>query len=119
MELGVYLKKVRKMKNLTLRGVEKMCCGKISNAYLSQIENGHVKKPSPNILFLLAEIYGDNYERLMDLSGYTSCRGSEELKPTPNIFMNLSKEDEEKLIEYMNFLNFKKCLIKKEVQNEQ
>lgn len=110
MSLGEYLKKIRKIKNYTLRKVEKMSGGKISNAYLSQIERGYVKKPSPNILFLLAEIYGDSYERLMNLSGYISCRGSEELKPSPSIFMNLTKEDEEKLIEYMNFLNFKKSL---------
>ena len=52
---GDYLKAVREAKNLTLRDVEKKT--DVSNAYLSQLESGKVKQPSPTLLYKLAQIY--------------------------------------------------------------
>jgi len=39
---------------------------------LSQIENNKIKKPSPNILHALAELYAISFENLMDMAGYIS-----------------------------------------------
>ena len=47
------LKQIRKQRGLTLRDVEKLTG--ISNAYLSQLETGKIKKPSHHVVQLLSE----------------------------------------------------------------
>ena len=56
--LGQYLSSIRNDRGITLREVEKRTDRVVSNAYLSQIENDQIKKPNPNILNALAELYG-------------------------------------------------------------
>jgi transcriptional regulator with XRE-family HTH domain len=68
MRLGQKLRKVRKSKNLSLRQVEEATG--ISNPYLSQLETGKIKKPSPFFLHKLAKIYSIPYENLMEDAGY-------------------------------------------------
>ncbi len=58
----------RTRKNLSLRAVEQATG--ISNAYLSQLESGKVREPSPNILHRLSELYGVPYESLLEAAGY-------------------------------------------------
>ena len=53
--LGITLKDARKNVGLTLRQVEEMT--KISNPYLSQLENDKIKNPSVNILSKLSSLY--------------------------------------------------------------
>ncbi|GAB4159365.1 MAG: hypothetical protein Tsb0033_13800 [Winogradskyella sp.] len=53
--IGTTLKEARKNLTLTLRQVEEM--SGISNAYLSQLENGKIKSPSVNVLSKLSSIY--------------------------------------------------------------
>jgi transcriptional regulator with XRE-family HTH domain len=65
---GTYIKALREAKNLTLREVEKQT--EISNAYLSQLETGKVKQPSPLNLYKLAQLYDVSYETLMEKVGY-------------------------------------------------
>ena len=67
---GIFLKTLRESSKLTLRDVERASNGTVSNPYLSQLENGKIKKPSPNILHKLAEIYGSPYATLMERAGY-------------------------------------------------
>ena len=67
-KLGRYLREVRRRNGATLRAVEKRT--EISNAYLSQLENGKISKPSPSILHKLGDYYRISYEYLMQLSGY-------------------------------------------------
>ena len=43
--LGEYLASVRADRGLSLREVEKATDKTVSNAYLSQIENGQIKRP--------------------------------------------------------------------------
>lgn len=50
-------KAIRRIKGLTLRQVEEITG--ISNAYLSQLENGKIKKPSYDVVMKLRNIYGD------------------------------------------------------------
>lgn len=66
--LGLGLKSAREARNLSLRQVEEATG--ISNAYLSQLENDKVKKPSPHFLHKLAALYDVPYELLMEYAGY-------------------------------------------------
>jgi len=66
--LGEELRKIRHIRGVSLRKVEEET--KISNAYLSQLENGIAENPSPHILHKLADYYGVPYESLMDTAGY-------------------------------------------------
>ena len=67
-QLGPYLKGLREDAGLSLREVEARC--EISNGYLSLLENGKVKEPSPKALWALAECYGADYLDLMRRTGY-------------------------------------------------
>jgi len=101
--LGNYLKRVRKQRSLTLREVEGNTA--ISNAYLSQLENDKIASPSPTILHKLAECYGVSYERLMKLTGYpVNEEGQKPVSRPSDDFDNLTAEEKEKVVEYMQFL---------------
>src|SRR4029450_10806549 len=69
-ELGALLADLRAAKGLSLREVEENTGRALSNAYLSQLENGKIRKPSPNVLHSLAKVYGVPYEALMEKAGY-------------------------------------------------
>jgi len=104
--LGALLKKTRKRRNLTLRDVQKETG--ISNAYLSQLENGKIANPSPNILHQLAKLYEISYETLMSLAGYPS---PSETKPAFRIqddLNELTPEEKERVREYIQFLKSRK-----------
>jgi transcriptional regulator with XRE-family HTH domain len=66
--LGTYLRGLRQARRLTLRVVEER--SQVSNSYLSQVENGHIRQPSPYVLQKLAEAYDVPYEHLMARAGY-------------------------------------------------
>src|SRR4029450_1024606 len=69
-ELGAMLADLRTAKGLSLREVEEATGKAVSNAYLSQLENGKIRKPSPNVLHHLAAAYVVPYEALMEKAGY-------------------------------------------------
>ena len=62
--LGQYLKRVRLALPMSLRAVERATDG-VTNGYLSQIESGHIKRPSPHVLHELSEAYGIDYRDLL------------------------------------------------------
>ena len=102
--VGSFLKKVRKQRNLTLRAVQEKTG--ISNAYLSQLENDKISKPSPKILFELAKCYRVSYEKLMSLAGHP-LPSAKELKPAfriPDSFNELTPEERERVLEYIEFI---------------
>ena len=68
--LGPHLARLRTAAGLTLRQVEEATNKEVSNAYLSQLENDKISKPSPNILYALAQVYKVPYEDLMVRAGY-------------------------------------------------
>ena len=72
--LGGYLSDVRRMKSMTLREVEDATDKEVSNAYLSQIENDKIARPSPHVLHSLADVYSISYENLMERAGYITPR---------------------------------------------
>jgi len=109
MKIGARLATLRMRDGLTLRQVEEASGKKVSNAYLSQLESGKIARPSPNILFALAEVYGYRYDLLMEEAGYISARGAKDGAPiATHVFGNLSAEEEEQMLEYLSFLRHKK-----------
>ena len=106
--LGEYLKRTRKERGCTLRTVEEKIG--ISNAYLSQVENGKISSPSPTILRKLADLYKISYSRLLDLAGHPT-----EISSDNRLFFRTSKnleeitpEEEKELLAYLRFLRMKR-----------
>ena len=113
--LGEYLASVRVDRGLSLREVEKATDKTVSNAYLSQIENGQIKRPSPNILYALADLYGVSYEDLMERAGFvtpTRSRGSHHRHGRIATFadQNLTEEEEAELVQYLHFMRSRRKL---------
>lgn len=103
--LGKHLAAIRSDRELSLRQVEELSNRIISNGYLSQIETGRVRHPSPNILHALSEVYKTNYEQLMRMSGYLGVPQSESRtrKIATLSSLNLSEAEEMELVEYLKF----------------
>lgn len=55
---GPQMKARREALGLTLREVAAICNGELSNAYISQLESGKIKKPSAHVVLLLCSAYG-------------------------------------------------------------
>ncbi len=68
--LGAYLKAVRNALGMTLRDVESRTDKAITNGYLSQIEKGMIKQPSPNVLWQLGRVYQLEYFDLLRRAGH-------------------------------------------------
>ena len=68
--LGAYLKAARNAVGLTLRTVEARTENRVTNGYLSQIENNTARNPSPHVLWELSEVYGIDYTDLLVRAGH-------------------------------------------------
>jgi transcriptional regulator with XRE-family HTH domain len=111
--LGQYLGSIRLDRKMSLRQVEEATNREVSNAYISQLENGRVSNPSPNILHTLAEIYEVDYITLMQLAGYlpdANTRKDKARHGRAATFAehNLTKEEEVELLDYLQFLRTKR-----------
>jgi transcriptional regulator with XRE-family HTH domain len=109
--LGTLLADLRAAKALSLREVEEATGRTVSNAYLSQLEKGKIRKPSPNVLHQLAAVYGVPYEALMEKAGYLlPRRGSAGRRGRLAAFAidDLTAEEEEELLKYLAFLRSRK-----------
>jgi transcriptional regulator with XRE-family HTH domain len=98
---------LRTAKGLSLREVEEATGKAVSNAYLSQLENGKIKKPSPNVLHSLADVYVVPYEALMEKAGYllpNSDGGGHRRRLAVFAIDDLTAEEEEELLKYLAFL---------------
>jgi len=105
--LGALLADLRRAKRLSLRDVEQATDKAVSNAYLSQLENGKIKKPSPNVLHNLAEVYVVPYEALMEKAGYlltSKNDGGRRKRLSAFAIDDLTVEEEEELLKYLAFL---------------
>ncbi len=106
-ELGALLADLRTAKGLSLREVQEATDKAVSNAYLSQLENGRIKKPSPNVLHSLAEVYVVPYEALMERAGYllpNEAAGGQRKRLVAFAIDDLNAEEEEELLKYLAFL---------------
>ena len=108
--LGVVLADLRKAKGLSLREVQEATNGAVSNAYLSQLEHQKIKKPAPNVLRSLAEVYGVSYETLMEKAGYLLPAENGEGRTRLATFAidDLTAEEEAELLKYLAFLRFRR-----------
>jgi len=106
-ELGVLLTDLRRAKGFSLREVEEATDRAVSNAYLSQLEHGKIKRPSPNVLHSLAEVYAVPYEALMEKAGYllpSRDGGGRRTRLAAFAIDDLTAEEEEELLKYLAFL---------------
>jgi transcriptional regulator with XRE-family HTH domain len=106
--LGGVIRQARDLRKLSLRSVEEMTG--ISNAYLSQIENDKIKKPSADILHKLSTIYKIEFSYLLHIAGLVEKSSTENVSFGKFVFSkdNLTKEEEEELIHYLQFIRQRK-----------
>jgi transcriptional regulator with XRE-family HTH domain len=106
-ELGAVLADLRTAKGFSLREVEEATGKAVSNAYLSQLENGKIKKPSPHVLHSLSGVYAVPYEALMEKAGYllpSEDSGGRRRRLAAFAIDDLTAEEEEELLKYLAFL---------------
>lgn len=111
--LGVHLAAIRSDRKLTLRQVEEATGKEVSNAYLSQIENGKVGSPSPHVLHALAELYKVDYTHLMELAGYLRApvqhaAGERHGRAATFAEISLTDDEEAELLRFLKFLRAQK-----------
>ena len=109
-ELGAVLADLRMAKGLSLRQVEEATDKAVSNAHLSQLENGKIRKPSPNVLHELAAVYAVPYEALMEKAGYLlpgESGGGRRKRLAAFAIDDLTAEEEEELLKYLAFLRWR------------
>ena len=102
--LAGFLRSARARRSMSLRSVEEQT--DVSNAYLSQLEHGRIRQPSPVILHKLSELYGVPYADAMRLAGYP-LPGLPEQEPAPAglaRFGDVTPDEERALAEYLEFL---------------
>lgn len=104
--LGNTLKELREIQQLTLRQVEEATG--ISNAYLSQLENDKIAKPSANVLYKLSDIYQEDMKILLAAAGIIDSKSAPSRKLLEPIAFStksaLTKKEEEELIKYLQFI---------------
>jgi len=91
--LGRILAQARQVKGAKLREVETET--KISNAYISQLESGHIKEPSPLKLRKLAEYFGLKYDDLLEAAGYVTRRDADTAEEAGVHFMGEALTEDE------------------------
>ncbi len=106
--LGAHITRLREAAGLSLRQVEEATEKEVSNAYLSQLENNKIVKPSPNVLHALASVYKTSYEDLMRRAGYVSsdadASGHKRAKAATFAIQGLTPDEESALLEYLAFI---------------
>ena len=107
-EIGSLLADLRKAKGLSLREVEEATDKAVSNPYLSQLEKGKIRRPSPHVLHSLAAVYAVPYDALMEKAGYFSpSEGStagRHRRLAAFAIDDLTAEEEEELLKYLAFI---------------
>jgi transcriptional regulator with XRE-family HTH domain len=106
--LGSLLKEVRETKGISMRQVEKEVG--ISTAYLSQLENGTIAKPSPDKLYRLASLYEASYQDFMVAAGYIAPDPKVKSRIIDTAFSSLNLTDDERrlVLDYIDFLRKKR-----------
>jgi transcriptional regulator with XRE-family HTH domain len=110
---GAQLRALRQAKGLSLRDVEVKSEKNISNPYLSQLENNKIKKPSPHILHKLADLYGVEYEMLMEAAGYLSRKETSiDVRTLAGVALrnldDLTPDEEAAVMDYISFIRSKR-----------
>lgn len=104
-EFGSFLAALRNARGMTLREVEEATHKKVSNAYVSQLENGRVLQPSPDVLHTLSKAYETPYAKLMERAGYVVPDGKQAATFATE---ELTAEEEAELLEYLAWIRQKR-----------
>jgi transcriptional regulator with XRE-family HTH domain len=107
--LGSTLKDARATLGWTLRDAEEQAG--VSNAFLSQLEGGKIKQPSPNVLHKLCEAYQLSYALIMEYAGYpvpTEAQFTSGEQRFMSRMGNVSTAEQNALLEYLSFLRTKR-----------
>lgn len=107
--LGTALKEARAARGWSLREAEEKTG--VSNAFLSQLEGGKIKQPSPNVLHKLCEAFDLSYALIMEYAGYP-IPAEAQFKSGEQRFMSrlgcTSAGEQDALLEYLSFLRTKR-----------
>ena len=112
MSLGAYLRQIRTRRQLSLRDVQQLAKDRrlgaeLSSGYLSMLERGEVKEPSPRILHTLASIYEVEYIDLMRRASYLPDEtGAEGAQPAYVTFRGASRLSEEQQDRIQRMIDF-------------
>ena len=107
--LGEFLRTIRLSIPMTLRDAEE--ASGVSNAYLSQLEQGKIAKPSPPFLHKLAAAYKVSYEALMEKAGYVEKGKTARLTGRLATFAGAEKltpEEEQELLKFLGYMRSQK-----------
>lgn len=107
-EIGKFLKDVRESRGMSLRDVERVTEGKVSNGYLSQLENGGITKPSAIMLHRLSAAYAVDYGTLMERAGFVSEAEAPANRAATSVLGELTSDEEEQLLNYLGYLRHRK-----------
>lgn len=113
--LGAYLKNARRALGLSLRAVEEKTGRQVTNGYLSQIESGAATRPSPNVLYHLAQVYGVDYGDLLVRAGHRVPKGRVpddrvDVSGVPlRALEDLTADERDQLMEYLAFLKSRRA----------
>jgi transcriptional regulator with XRE-family HTH domain len=108
-KLGELLADARARRKLTLRAVQEAVG--ISNAYLSQLETGKVRSPSPVVLHKLSELYELPYATVMEIAGYPSPQNVQTGSTDSPLAARIGKttpDEEDAIVEYVRFIRSQK-----------
>lgn len=111
--LGITLKDARKNVGLTLRQVEEMT--KISNPYLSQLENDKIKNPSVNILSKLSSLYKVSLKTLLSNAKLIDKKEAQQEEINLSFAQkiafraeDLTEEERNDVLKYLEFIKSRK-----------
>ncbi len=114
MDLKTLLVAVRQAKGLSQRDVWERTNHGVSPGYLSQLETGEARSPSPHILHKLARVYGVEYMELMRAAGYVKAKhddidASRRLAGVAwNLIQGLTEEEQAKVLDFMQYLQIRR-----------
>src|SRR3546814_13756384 len=107
-DLGGFLKKVRQSRGLSLREVERLTDGTVSNGYLSQLENGNIDKPAAMMLHRLSNAYKIEYHEIMKLAGFLTEAAEQVKRMATSVLGELTTYETDNLLAFLGFLRHHK-----------
>lgn len=104
-ELGEYLREQRQILGLTLRETA-LRTGEegLSRSYLSQVETGKIRRPSPETLSLLVTAYQADYGELLRKAGYGGVSPEQGPSWLPADTSQLDPEEQRTAAQYIEYL---------------